>query len=249
MNETTAGPAARRNGGRIAAIVASGLIGLVSIGFLAAGGLLLWGDSKTDSQGYLSTGTERFTTETAALATENLDIDLDGAQSLLGDDALGKIRLKVRPDGGKPVFVGVARTSDVADYLRGAPHDLLTDVDYSPFSTDYSRRDGAGARTLPAPGTQHIWTASTHGGGAQTLKWDLDDGDWSVVVMNADGSPRVDAGISGGARIGFLDEAGWISIGTGAVLLALAGGLLYLGIRRRDGSALGTPDEVTITAA
>jgi len=230
MNDTTT---RKRNGGRIAAIVASGLIGLVSIGFLVAGGLLLWGDSKTDAQGYLSTRTDRFTTETAALATDNLDIDLDGAESLLRDDALGKVRLEVRPDGGKPVFVGVARTSDVSDYLGGAPHDVLTDIDYSPFSAAYSRRDGDGGGALAAPGTQDIWAASAHGGGTQTLTWDVEDGDWSVVVMNSDGSPRVDAEISAGARIAFLDEAGWISLGTGALLLLLAGGLLYVGVRPR----------------
>jgi hypothetical protein len=245
MNDTTA---RKRNGGRIAAIVASGLIGLLSIGFLAAGGLLLWGDSKTDAQGYLSTRTDHFKTDTAALATDNLDIDLDGAESLLGDD-LGKIRLKVRPNGGKPVFVGVARTSDVSDYLRGAPHDIVTDIDYSPFSADYSRRDGAGGRTLAAPGKQSIWAASIHGAGPQTLRWDLDSGNWSVVVMNADGSAGVDASISAGTRVGFLDEAGWISIGTGTLLLALAGGLLYLGVRPRRGSSLGTPDQATITVA
>ncbi len=42
--------------------------------------------------------------------------------------------------------------------------------------------------------------------------------------MNADGSPGVDAGVSAGARIGFLDEAGWVSLTTGFVLLVLAGG-------------------------
>jgi hypothetical protein len=228
-------PARGRSGGRIAMIVASGLVGLLSLGFLTAGGLLLWGDSKTDEHGYVSTRTDRFTTDTAALATDNLDIDLDGAESLVDDAALGKVRVKVRSNDGKPVFVGVARTSDVTDYLRGTPHDILTDVDYSPFAADYSRRDGE--RKPAPPATQDIWAASAHGDGQQTLTWDLDDGDWSVVVMNADGSAGVDAGISAGARIRWLDEAGWVSTGTGLVLLALAGGMLYLGVRRRRGSA------------
>ena len=58
-------------------MVAAGLAGLLSLGLLAAGGLLLWGDSRKDDQGYLSTRTERFATNTYALTTDNLDVDLD----------------------------------------------------------------------------------------------------------------------------------------------------------------------------
>ena len=50
--------------------------------------------------------------------------------------------------------------------------------------------------------------------------------------MNADGSPGVDAGISAGAKIPFLSELGWSAIGTGAVFVIAAAGLLVLGIRR-----------------
>ena len=247
MNDTTAGqPARKRNGGRIAAIVAAGLIALFSVGFLVAGGFLLWGDSQRDEQGYLSTGTDRFATNTAALATENLDIDLDGAESLVDDSGLGAVRLEVRPDGDKPVFVGIARTSDVARYLDGSPHELVTEIDSSPFEAHYSRRDGDA--TPAAPASRGFWAASAHGAGPQTLTWDVDDGDWSVVVMNADGSPGVSADINAGARIGFLDEAGWIAIGTGTVLLVLAAGLLYVGVRPRGGSSLGTPAQATVTA-
>jgi hypothetical protein len=36
---------------RIAAFIVAGLLGLLSLGLLAAGGVLLWADSKTDEQG------------------------------------------------------------------------------------------------------------------------------------------------------------------------------------------------------
>jgi hypothetical protein len=64
------------------------------------------------------------------------------------------------------------------------------------------------------------------------MTWKVRDGDWSVVVMNADGSAGVDAGVRAGADVPFLGPAGWITLGGGLVLLAGAGGLLYLGIRK-----------------
>jgi hypothetical protein len=50
--------------------------------------------------------------------------------------------------------------------------------------------------------------------------------------MNADGSAGVDAGVRAGADVPFLAPAGWITLGGGLVLLAGAGGLLYLGARK-----------------
>jgi hypothetical protein len=220
---------------RLAAIIASSVVGLISLGFLGSGALLLWADSEGDRQGYISTDTERFSTDTRALATENLDLDVDGPEALLDEGALGNLRVTAESNGGKPIFVGIARTSDVADYLRGSAHDVVTDVEYSPFDADYSTRKGAGTPAPPAQ--QGFWAASSHGVGDQALEWDVDDGDWSVVVMNADGSRGVDAGISAGVKVGWLDEAGWVSLTTGFVLLAFAGGLLLVGVRSRSGAA------------
>lgn len=211
------------------------MVALISLGFLGAGALLLWADSEGDRQGYISTGTDRFSSDTRALATENLDVDLDGPEALLDEGALGKLRVKAESNGAKPVFVGIARTSDVTDYLRGSAHDIVTDVDYSPFRADYSTQQGD--RTPAAPAQQRFWAASARGEGDQAITWDVEDGDWSVVVMNADGSRGVDAGVSAGVRLGWLDEAGAVSLTTGFVLLALAGGLVLVAVRSRSGAA------------
>jgi hypothetical protein len=224
-------PTARRSGGRIASIVAGGVAAVLAIGFIAAGALLLWGDSKTDGQGYLSTGKERYAASTYALASENLDVDLDGAGWIMDRDDLGKVRLAVESSAGKPVFVGIARTSDVSDFLRGTSYTSVTDVDYSPFHASYRDSDHGGARRPALPADQEFWAASAHGSGKQTVAWDLEDGDWSIVVMNADGSRGVDADISVGAKVPFLGTLGWVSLGGALVLLITAGTLLYLGLR------------------
>jgi hypothetical protein len=229
MYESNTGPPGRRrSGAKIAALVASGLIGLLALALLATAGGLLWGDSRKDAQGYLSTDTERFTTDTHAIATNNLDVDLDGVDPIV-DGALGKVRVKVTSNEDKPAFVGIARTDQVARYLRDAPHAVVDDIDSSPFAADYRTLEGDHRPDSPAE--QRFWEASARGTGTQTLTWDLEDGQWSVVVMNADASPGVDAGISAGAMVSWLDDAGWILAGTGTLLLVLAGGLLYAGVR------------------
>jgi hypothetical protein len=221
---------------RIAAMVAAGLAGLLSLGLLAAGGLLLWGDSQKDDQGYLSTRTERYATNTYALATDNLDVDLDGAGWLLDEDRFGKVRLTVGSTASKPVFVGVARTADVSRYLAGTGHDLVTDVDYEPFRADYQRQNGN--RQPADPAAQRFWTASTHGPGRQTLTWDVDEGDWSIVVMNEDASKGVDVDVKAGAELGFLSAAGWGSLISGLIVLSVASLLAVLGIRTRPRTAV-----------
>jgi hypothetical protein len=249
MQEHTTGPRAPRSTGRkVAAIVAASLVALMSAGFLTAGGLLLWADSKKDDQGYVSTDTERFATTTSALATENLDVDLDGAGALVDEDVFGKLRVRAESNDGKPVFVGIARTADVTDYLRGSAHALVTDVEYDPFDADYRVRRGD--RAPGAPGAESFWAASAQGAGRQGVIWDVEDGDWSVVVMNADGSRGVDVAVSSGASIGWLDDAAKFSLTTGFVLLIVAGGLVYIGFRRRAGQPpLGSTETATVTPA
>ena len=210
---------------------------LFALGLLAIGTLAFVGESEKDADGYLSTHAHQFEGGTRALATENLDLDLDAGNFVLDTEDLGKVRLEVESRNDKPVFVGIARTSDVDNYLAGVSHTTVTDVDTSPFDADYD--DHAGDRRPVAPADSHIWAASEHGSGKQTLNWEIEDGDYSVVVMNADGSSGVDADVSTGANIPFLDEIGWSALGSGGFVLVIGIALLVTGIRR-PGNPTGT---------
>jgi hypothetical protein len=221
----------RSRGARVALIVTGAITGLLAAGLLAVGGAALWGESEKDGDGYLSTDSHRFAASSHALASERLDVDLDGAGWLMDREDVGDVRLEVAPRSDEPVFVGIAPTDQVSRYLSGVAHTSVSDVDSWPFEADYDEQAVAGEREPAPPGEQRIWAASVQGAGAQTLKWDVEDGDWSVVVMNADGSRGVDAEVEAGAKIPFLSEIGWTGIGTGAVLLIAAAGLLVLGIR------------------
>jgi hypothetical protein len=232
----------RSRGARIALVVTGTVTALVAAGLLAVGGVALWGESEKDADGYLSTDSHRFDVSTHALASESLDVDLDGAGWLMDREDVGDVRVEVEPQTDEAVFVGIAPTDEVARYLGGVAHTSVSDVDSWPFEADYKEHAIAGERRPAPPAEQPIWTASAQGTGPQTVEWDVEDGDWSVVVMNADGSRGIDAEVEAGAKIPFLSAIGWTGIGAGAVLLIGAAGLLVLGLRtprNRSGAGAG----------
>jgi hypothetical protein len=218
------------NGSRIALTITGAIASLIAVALVAGGALALWGDSQKDDDGYLRTDTERFSTDTRALATENLDVNLGDADFIAQSNDLGKITVSVESRDGKPVFVGIARTSDVDRYLANVPYTTVHDLDVAPFRADYDRHSGH--RHPVAPEHAGIWQESSQGTGKRSIDWKIDDGDYSVVVMNADGSLGVDADISTGADIPFLDELGWSAIGSGAFALLLGIGLIALAVRK-----------------
>jgi hypothetical protein len=52
--------------------------------------------------------------------------------------------------------------------------------------------------------------------------------------MNADGSAGVDAGVSAGTTLDFLTPVAWGTLGGGVLLGVISGGLLFVGLRRRN---------------
>ena len=220
-------PPRRLRAARTTSVVVGAFVGLIAFGMLALGGVLLWADSKKDEQGYIHTDTERFATRTAAIATDNLDVDSHGLGWLTSHDRYGNIRLEVSPRNDKAVFVGVARTKDVSRYLSGTAHTTVTDFHSDPFRAVYRAERGSGRPAAPV--SKRIWAASAHGTGMQTVTWDVKHGDWSVVVMNADGSRGVDTGVSAGADFPILSALAWGSVGGGLVLLGVAALLIVAG--------------------
>jgi hypothetical protein len=229
-------PAPRRRTTRhVVSIVGGSVVGVLAAGLVAGGALSLWANGEKKDDGFLWTSTERVSTGTAALATQNIDVNFDGAGSLVDSGTLGKIRLKVASRTDAPAFVGIARTGDVARYLRGTSHATVTDIDTETFRTKFhvNSRETAGTRAVGDPTTQRFWVASAYGAGTRELTWKVKDGDWSLVVMNADGSAGVDAAVSAGAEAPFLAPLGWSLLGGGLVLLLGAAGLVVVGVRGR----------------
>jgi hypothetical protein len=229
-------------------VIAGSLLALLGAGLLAGGCGLLWADqTQRDDDGYLSTPTERLRASSYAIVSEPIDLveeDTSGADFLL-DDVIGDLRVRAS-DGD--LFIGIARTSDVETYLEGVEQHRLTDADFDPFRPSYERT--AGGPPPAPPAEEDFWAASASGSGEQTLTWDPDSGDWSAVLMNADGSRGVTADISVGAEADFLI---WLAIGlllAGGIFLLGGAGLIYLGAHEpAPASAAVVPLGATAEAA
>jgi hypothetical protein len=215
-----------RRGGGVGFFIGGGLIALVALGLILAGLVALWAYGRGDDDGFISTSSESLTTDSAALLTDGLDIDLEGAEGVVDTGALGTLRFSVDPATDKPVFLGIARTSEVRAYLRGVAYTRVVDFE----NPDYRRAPGA---RRPAPPSDRVdWTESAEGSGEQSVIWEMEDGDWSVVAMNADGSPGVDVDAKAAIKLPWLNELGWIVLGIGIVLAIMALLLIRAGVRR-----------------
>src|SRR5205085_783776 len=124
---------------------------------MVGGGAALWLNGKKDSDGYVSTGNHRFHARSAAIVTDNMDVDLDGVRDFFDDGDLGRVHIKVEGNRDKPVFAGIARTKDVDRYLDGVATSTVTNLNYWPFDADYEDRYGTAHAMKPA--NQHIWAA------------------------------------------------------------------------------------------
>ena len=80
--------------GRVILIVLGSIGVLVGLALAAGGGFLLWADRTQREDGYLTTPTERFATQTYALTRTRLEIDTDGPGWLLNDSWFGKVRIR-----------------------------------------------------------------------------------------------------------------------------------------------------------
>jgi Domain of unknown function (DUF4389) len=224
--QPVAAPRTRGGAGRVVLIVVGVIAALLSLGLLAGGAALVVIDqTQRDEDGFLMSPSEDFSTATYAIVSESADVDFGGsegaARAILGD-------VRIRSESDRDVFIGIARDTDVEEYLSGVEYSVVTDIQKNP---DYSDHPG-GAPASP-PGDQDFWAASASGSGEQTLEWEPEDGSWSAVLMNSDGSRGVASELSIGAE---LDAALWVGIvllAIGALLAALAALAITAGARRR----------------
>lgn len=204
--------------GRVILMVLGSIGVLFGLALLAGGGFLLWSDRTQREDGYLTTPSERFATPTYALTRTRLEVDTGGASWVLNESWFGKVRIRGESADDKTLFIGIGPQAEVARYLGNVAHANVQDIDFDPFRATYLSVSG-GAPQVP-PTEQSFWAASASGVGTQTLTWKVREGDWSVVLMNADGSRGVAADVDLGAKLSFLL---WVAIGL------LIGGALVVG--------------------
>jgi Domain of unknown function (DUF4389) len=243
LTATSAGPAAappspypvpgRWTAGRVTAVVVGAVLLAVSTGPLVAGGALLWADTTQREDGLLWSADAEVSSDRYAVTTGDLALGGEGLDWVV-DDLLGTVRLQatpVRPDD--ELFVGVGRTADVARYLDGVGHSVLDEIGGDGVPSDtVTTRDVPGEAPAAAPGEAGIWEASAAGAGTRELDWRPADGDWTLVLMRADGAAGVSAEVAVAAPVPGLTWIAVVLLLAGVVLAAGGTALVVLGVHR-----------------
>ena len=231
--------------GRVLLLVFGGLVTLVALGLLIAGGLLGWAHAfARDSDGYVTTQTKRLSTPTFALTSGTIDLGTDPVDENFDVGDLATVRVRATGSEGAPVFVGIGRQRDVDRFLQRVAHDEIVDADISgvdPRDVDVHYRRIPGTVTPAPPADQTFWDASASGAGTQTVTWDLRSGDWSVVVMNTNAAAGVTVDASIGAKADWLLPAAIALLIAGAIALAVGILMIVLGATGLRGPAAPGP--------
>jgi hypothetical protein len=215
--------------GRVVALVLGIVLLLIpGLGLVAGGGVLLWADGwERADDGYLYSAEDSFSTDGYAMVSERIDL-ATGADWVPLSAALGTARVEVT--GAEDVFIGIAPLAEGEAYLAGVERTVIDDLGIDASVTDQQLVPG-GAPSGP-PTEQDFWAEQATGPGAQQLSWEPADGNWLLVVMNADGS----SGVSVDARIGATAPAlaglAWGMLAGGLFLVLLGVLVMVLALRR-----------------
>jgi hypothetical protein len=226
-------PRRKRGAGHIVAIVIGCLVLLPGFGMLAGGGAISIGQAvATDDDGYFHFTLDRVESDGVAIATTDLWLDdVEGDASPWMLDWLD-LDLRLRVEGARAtddVFVGIARSADVQRYLDDVTYTRVIELDHR--APRY--REQLGTNEIGSPLDQDFWAESASGAGEQELVWDTRGGRWSVVVMNADGSPSVAADVEVGARSGAITPIAVTLLVIGGIVTTAAIVLIVIGARGR----------------
>lgn len=195
------------------------LLGLV---ITAAGAALL---AVGGSSGTLRSGYHAIGTPTYGFVSDPKQVRSDQNQSLRSGEATLIVDAR---NSRRPVFIGVGPTDQVNRYLTGTTYDTVNKIDFG-GNFDFETTRVPGTAQPAAPGDQTFWVAQATGTNPQ-LRWKIADGDYRVVVMNADASSNVNTDVRIGLRVPGLHGAA-LGLTIGGGLLTLLGlGLMIWGI-------------------
>ena len=228
--------------GRSNTAVAFGAVAVLLGVVLVFSGMGPMGEYRDADGFYMS---DPFTVDRASHAIVSNDVDLlRGRYETLteGSVVLGfvgepdDVRMQAVARGPGALFLGIADTSAVNEYLDGVAHDEVTDWDSNLAAmTDIEYTTHQGSALPGPPSTEGFWEASTAGTGQQTLDWTIESGDWTAVIMNADASHGIMAELAfGAAPSPDIQAMALTTLAFGAGALAVGGLLLYLGLSGRD---------------
>jgi hypothetical protein len=187
--------------GRVITLVVASVLLVGSLGALGAGiGLASADNDLRDGDGFLMSDAQTISTDTYAIMSANLDVAADSPGDVVPHAVLGDAKVTAIGEPGVPLFVGLAPTASVEAYLGDVRHVTVDNL----IDLPVSEPQGTEAPAV-LPRNLDIWVAQTTGTGTQEVIWPIKTGEWTVLIMNADGSASVSADVAAGATVPALD--------------------------------------------
>lgn len=213
---------------------------LAAFGLLVAGGALLAVNmGLTDSEGFITSKSQRLERDSYAIVFQHIHINLGeavGEWAVWSPSPSDFITIKLTGSSNGPsknIFIGIAEESSVEAYLSDVWYDEVTHLSFSSsrsLSLEYSTHSGDAVPSDPT--SQTFWEVSVHGTGTQTLEWKPETGSYWIVLMNEDGAARMDLTVSMGVKIPLLSTIHLVLFAGGIIALTIGSTLVYSGVRK-----------------
>jgi len=225
--------------GKVIGIVFGSLILIVGAALLIGGGTLIGIDQGfTDEEGFLTSPSAGLERDTYAIVGEAI---FEGDWIWWYEHPT---HVRLRMTGDEAVFVGIAPRADLDAYLADVSYSEIGDFEFREYrrrgvwATDYTDHIGASAPGLP--GEQAFWLVHAQGEGTQTVTWEIETGDWAIVVMNADGSRGIDTSGSIAMEAPWLLTVGIVVLVAGFVIGAVGLAIILVVARGTRSAAPAT---------
>lgn len=220
---------------RIVLIILGVLALLGSVPFIFGGTAVLWVNSTlTDNEGYICTESVHLDSDSYAIVATPDDMDEDSDWFWwLGRFADLKIEGS-NHGASEQIFIGIADARDVEEYLDDVAYDEM--VEFSTEASEITYDSHTGDRGPVSPTNVSFWAASVYGIEKQTIVWEHEVDDYSLVIMNAEGADEVDVNMVFCVKI---PQVGGFGVGiliAGIVLLIIGILMIFFAFRKR-----GTP--------
>jgi hypothetical protein len=212
---------------RITAAIFGGIFALVALGAIVGGGVVLWAHTtQRDADGFLTSPS--FQLESTGYAIVSEDVDIASRPGDWFPTGVADARFEVTSTDGD-VFVGIGPAADVDAFLGEVPRTEVTQL--GPAKSDIRTRSLSGEGAAAPPGAQDFWAVSAEGAGAQSVVWEVERGEWTVVVMNSDAAAGVSIATRAAVRIDVLPAIGIGLLIGGLILGGLGAAMLVWGTR------------------
>ena len=214
---------------------------MMSMPLIFGGVVLMWFSGVlADEEGFWLSDTVEFNSDSYAIVMTPDDMDVDdGAFWWLGRIATLKIE-GVSDNSSEQIFIGIAEASYVEEYLAGVAYDEIVEFDTDQDEIAFEKHGGVSEPLPPVSG--QFWEVAAHGDETQTVIWESEVRDYSLVIMNAGGSAGIDASMSFGVKVPVVGKLGAGLLIAGVVILLVGGVMLFFALR-----SPGSPDGIRPT--